>query len=291
MDRLPSTSGAPAAASRSRHLVVGGVALAIGVAAGWLAHGTLRPPPPAPPPLPTAVLDSLDASLARVRGRLTRVDPPTSGEESALRRPQTPSYTDHLEMADSLGVDPVDGETELDALVRAGRLVPLVDSPLYAVRVLEHSKPFVTPATRRWLDAMGTRFRDATDRAGLPPYRPVVSSALRTADLQRDLRRSNRNATSGRSSHEYGVSIDFDYSDYRLAPSGADSLRIVAADTQRELAQRLADAGTDDLGRAYWVHLYGLLARVLAEEQRAERALVLLEDAQPVFHVTVTLPS
>ena len=144
----------------------------------------------------------------------------------------------------------------------------------------------MTPATARWLDAVAERFQARLAEAGLPAFRPVVSSVLRTADLQASLRQTNRNATSGRSSHESGVSVDFDHTDFR-APARVAPLGLPAADRQGERADRLARLATDDLARAHWLHLFGVMVRVLAEEQRAGRALVLLEAEQPVFHVTV----
>ena len=267
-------------------LAAGLLLVALGATAGWLGHDALTPPPAAPPPVATAALDSLDARLARLRAGLERLEAPRPDEDAALRRPATPGYAEHRRLADSLGVAPVTDERALARLVRAGRLVPLVDTDGYVVRVLEHSKPFVTPATRDWLDAVATRFQARLRAAGLPPLRVVVSSALRTADLQADLRRTNRNATGGRSSHEYGVSVDFDYSDFR-APAAVAPLGLPATDRQGQAADRLARLATDDLARAYWVPLSGELLRVLADEQRAERALVLLESEQPVFHVTV----
>ena len=260
--------------------------LAIGAAAGWFLRPALFPPPPPPPPLPSVALDSLAARGARLRARLERLDPPTSAEEAPMRQPRTAPYRDHLTLGDSLGVPPLRGEGDLAALVARGRLVPLATTDGYVVRVLEHSKPFVTPATLAWLDGTSRRFQERLADAGLPPFRLVVSSALRTADLQADLRRTNRNATSGRSSHEFGVSIDLDHTDFR-APSAVPPLRLPVSDAQADLADYVSRLHTDDLARAYWPHLFGVLARVMADEQAEERALVLLESEQPVFHVTV----
>ena len=268
------------------------VALALigGVALGW----ALKPdPPPLPPPPPpprgsTPALDSLSALVSARRAAFERLPAPTSAEEGALRRPRTPPYSEHLEWADSLGVEPLDGEGELAGHLAAGRLVPLVDTEFYTVRVLEHSKPFVLPRLRDELDGVGRAFQAELARQGLPPYRFTVSSALRTSDLQRDLGRSNRNATSGTSSHEYGASADIVTFRYSLQPSAVDSLQVPYADPETERAQRWATQWSDDLGRANWDPLFGVMARVLGERQRAGRLLVLLEAEQPVFHITVS---
>ena len=137
---------------------------------------------------------------------------------------------------------------------------------------------------------MGQRFQAALAAAGLPPYRVTVSSALRTADLQRELGETNRNATSGRSSHEYGASVDLVYTRYSLRPSAADTLAIPFDDAGTPRAQRLATRWADDLAGTYNDRLFGVLARVLYDMQREGRLLVLLEDEQPVFHITLDHP-
>ena len=65
------------------------------------------------------------ARLATLRARLERLPTATPEEENALRRPRTPSYSVHLEWADSLGVPPLSSEPELSARLADGRLVPL----------------------------------------------------------------------------------------------------------------------------------------------------------------------
>lgn len=264
-------------------------ALVLGLGLGWSLHRQLAPPPPPPPPSAglTPAVDSLAAYVTRLRGRFEQLREPTSSEENRLRRPATPSYTEHLDRADSLGVPPLDTEAELATHLRTGRLVPLVDNPFYVVRILEHSKPFVRPLLRERLDEVGRRFQTALADAGLPPYRITVSSALRTADLQRDLARTNRNATSGRSSHEYGASVDLVYTRYALWPTAADTLRVPFTDPAIPKAQRLATRWADDLAGTYDDRLFGALARVLGEMQDEGLLLVLLEDEQPVFHITL----
>ena len=264
-------------------------ALVLGLGLGWSLHRQLQPPPPPPPPSAgmTPAVDSLASYVTRLRSRFEQLREPTSGEENRLRRPATPSYTEHLDRADSLGVPPLDTEAELATHLRTGRLVPLVDNEFYVVRILEHSKPFVRPALRERLDEVGRRFQTALADAGLPPFRVTVSSALRTADLQRDLARTNRNATSGRSSHEYGASVDLVYTRYALWPTASDTLQVPFTDPAIPKAQRLASRWADDLAGTYDDRLFGALARVLGEMQDEGLLLVLLEDEQPVFHLTL----
>ena len=275
---------------RTTLLIAG--ALIVGAGLGWAAREVTTPPPPPPPPDlgSTPALDSLDAHVLRLRGRLETLREPTSQEENSLRRPNSPPYRTHLEMADSLGVPPLESEADLVGHLRAGRLVPLTDTEHYTVRILEHSKPFVLPALRDRLAEVGRRFQSALAEAGLPRYRYTISSALRTADLQRDLGRSNRNAATGRSSHEYGASVDIVYTRYALQPSAADTLDVPFTDPEVGRAQRLASRWTADLAGVYDDRLFGALTRVLREVQREGKLLVLLENEQPVFHLTLDLP-
>ena len=268
-------------------------ALAGGLVLGAVLRDATTPPPPLPEVADgsTPALDTLDAHMTRLRGRFEQLRETTSGEENRLRRPRTPSYREHLEMADSLGVPPLSGEGELREHVRAGRLVPIVDGPYYSVRVLEHSKPYVLPGLSDRVDEVGRRFQARLADAGLPPYRLTISSALRTADLQADLATSNRNATSGTSSHEYGASVDLVYTRFSLRPSAADTLRVPVGDPGLPRAQRLATRWANDLAGTYDDRLFGALARVLGEMQDEGLLLVLLEDEQPVFHITLDTPS
>lgn len=275
----------------TRPALLGVLALVIGFTLGWAIRDASMPTPaPPPPPGSTPALDSLEAAVLRLRGRFGAYREPTAGEENRLRRPQTPLYRDHLEMADSLGVPPLRGETDLAGHLRMGRLVPLVDTEHYTVRILEHSKPFVLPALRDRLTEVGRRLQERLQRAGLPRYRFTISSALRTADLQEDLGRTNRNATAGRSSHEYGASVDLVYTRYSLQPSPADTLGVPTSDPEAARTQRLYSRWADDLAGVYDDRLFGALARVLDEMQQEGRLLVLLEDEQPVFHITLDTP-
>ena len=267
------------------------VSLGVGAVLGWSLRAEAEPERLPPPALAgdAPAVDSLAAHVLRLRGRFEQLREPTANEENRLRRPRTPSYRRHLEMADSLGLL-VSTEGALDRAVRAGRLVPLVDNEYYVVRILEHSKPFVLPGLLDRLDETGRRFQAELDAAGLPPYRLVISSALRTSDLQADLGQSNRNAASGTSSHEYGASADFVYTRYALWPSAADTLDVRTSDPALAVAQRLASEWANDLAGVYDDRLFGALARVMHRMQEEGRLLVLLESEQPVFHVTLDLP-
>ncbi|MEM1056145.1 MAG: DUF5715 family protein [Bacteroidota bacterium] len=271
-------------------VLLGAAVSAAAFALGWHMRGATIPLPPPPDVTASPALDSLDVRARALRARLERLRTATPEEENALRRPRTPSYREHLEWADSLAVQPLSSEQELSRHLRDGTLVPLVDTEHYVVRTLEHSKPFVTPLVLDRLAETGRRFQAELAESGLPPYRFTISSALRTSDLQRDLGRRNRNATSGTSSHEYGASVDIVTFRY-AAPLASDSLTVRYSDPHAERADRYLSDVTTEAARARWDHLFGPLTRALGAMQREGRLLVLLEALQPVFHITAREPS
>ncbi len=257
---------------------------ALGVFVGWLLFFS----EPLPTPLEARrTLDALSEQLQITRANFERLQPPTSDEENALRRPETPPYSDHLEIADSLGVEPVSGEGDISNYLRSGELVPLVENEFYTVAVLEHSAPFITPSLFTLLDEIGRRFQAGLAEHGLPIYRFTLSSATRTADLQSDLRVGNRNATSGTSSHEFGMSVDIVNFRYSYVESESDRIDVRDDELSDQINEQLAETYRA-YGGLYWDHLFGQMTRVLDDLQREGSVLVLLEAEQPVFHITVT---
>lgn len=211
-----------------------------------------------------------------IRARFERLPPPSGDEENALRVRRTVPYRVHREKGEELGVPRVTAMAQIDEHVRAGRLVPLTDTRYYTVRTLEHSAPFITPDLEELLNEIGRRFQDGLTERGLPPYRFVISSALRTPSLQDDLRSSNQNAATNASSHEYGVSVDIVTWRYRLDQDGLDGP-----------VDHLRSEMLMAYGYRYWDHLFGLMTTIMTDLQREGAAVVLLEDRQPVFHTTV----
>lgn len=258
--------------------------LALGVLAGWFLFYS---EPPATPSETQRAFDTLEEQLQNTRANFERLQPPTSAEENSLRRPETPPYRDHLEIADSLGVEPVTGEGDISRYLRSGDLVPLVENEFYTVMVLEHSAPFVTPAMKALLDEIGRRFQAGLGEHHLPVYRFTISSATRTADLQADLRVGNRNAAPGTSSHEYGMSVDVVNFRYAYNQSIADHIDMRGGALSQRINNQLNETHRA-YGGLYWDHLFGLMTRVLGDLQREGSVLVLLEAEQPVFHITVT---
>ena len=224
-----------------------------------------------------------DSALAVLSRRFETVDDLKTAQERALRRLRN---ADHVRRAQARGVGRVSGEDEIRRHVEAGRLVPLADTAFYHIQKLDYSVPYVTPATAELLRELGRRFQDSLRVRGLPRYRYVISSVLRTADNQRALRRINPNATGGTSSHEFGTTLDVVYHTYVYAPDPADALAPTGYAFLDDRLGGLRIRAYDALGMRYWQELQGLLGRVLIGLQREGRAYVLLEREQPVFHIT-----
>ena len=209
-------------------------------------------------------------------------------EEEALR--QYPNAR-HVERGRSLGLRPESTEA-MEAAIADGRLVRLEDSTEHWVlREMGASRPVVTPGARSLLVRLGEAFHAELAERGLPPYRFEISSALRTPEGQAALRRSNPNAASGTSAHEFGTTVDIPYSAYaapaelpaeiRSALEGVESPEIRA---ELETVARLI---LDRMAARKSRELKAILGDVMREAQSRGEVYVTLERQQPVYHITV----
>lgn len=128
----------------------------------------------------------------------------------------------------------------------------------YSLAPMGHSVPYLRPNAKAALDQIGNAFRDSLKSKGLPEYRIVVTSILRTkADVER-LQKSNTNATSN-SCHCYATTFDISYAQFERITPGAP----------------LSNA-----------ELKAVLGEVLLEQRRAGKIYVKYELGQPCFHIT-----
>jgi hypothetical protein len=236
------------------------------------------PPPPAPPPTAedSARARAHVAALAdSVRAAFARAKPLTAREVAELRQDKN---AEQVATAQSLGIR-AGGQAEIERLERAGRLVALGDSTeWWVLRDMDHSVPYVIPDAKAMLAELGRRFQARLARLGLPPYRLKVTSALRTADTQEDLRKINTYASRTVSSHEFGTTMDVSHERFavpahlRTAGTGAEEME---ADSLEAIGKENAKAMQAELGRAIL-------------EMRSEGLLyVMMENLQPVYHMTV----
>jgi precorrin-6B methylase 1 len=121
------------------------------------------------------------------------------------------------------------------------------------------------------LAELGRRFHARLDRLGLPHYRMKVTSALRTDETQAELRRINSYASRTVSAHEFGTTIDVSHERFAV-PAGTGEME---AEVLEEVGKEHAKVLQAELGRA------------IAEMRDAHDLHVMMENQQPVYHMTV----
>jgi len=235
-------------------------------------------PAAAPPPLAAADSARVRAQVAALgdslRAAFARARPLGASEVGRLRQDRNAEQT---ATARRLGIEP--GSGSVDALARAGRLVPLGDSTAYWVlRDMDHSVPCVTPDARRMLEDLGRRFHARLDRLGLPRYRMKVTSALRTDETQAELRKTNSYASRTVSAHEFGTTVDVSHERFAVPadpwPDGSAALEV-----EREMLE--------EVGKEHAKILQAELGRAIAGLRGRHALHVMMENQQPVYHMTV----
>jgi hypothetical protein len=246
--------------------------------------------PQAPRPAPPRPMTSADSAQVRTRvaaesaavvaafGKVPRLK---AREVGNLRLDKNATQ---VASAQRLGVQ-VSGQAEIDRMVQQGRLVPLGDSTQYWIlRGMDHAAPYVTPDTKAMLEDLGRRFHARLDRAGLPRYRIKITSAIRTAEAQVDLRRTNSYAATTTSAHQFGTTVDVSHERFAVpagprmgggASPALDGAWEMEADMLEEVGKENARALQAELGRA------------LTELREAGAIHVMMENKQPVYHFTL----
>jgi hypothetical protein len=172
---------------------------------------------------------------------------------------------------------------KLESNIAAEKLVELQDTTeLWALHNLNFSVPYVTPSARSMIAEIGQRFHTKLDSLGVPRYRIVITSALRTPDKQAALRRVNSNASKIESAHEFGTTVDIAYRRFAAPVDAAP----IPADTIR----RLADSVLVKTANLRSAELQAVLGRVIREMQQEGKLMVMMERRQTVYHITVARP-
>lgn len=270
-----------------------GFTLALGALGAW---GCAEAPDDGAPGAATVEVRQLQAALGRQMAQITaRADSMdealrplpllTSREEADLQR--FPN-AEHIRRARSLGVSPLDSGAAADSLAQAGELVRLPDSTSYwVIRDLEHSQPYVTADVPVLLEEIGRRFHEELDRLGVPRVRFEVSSVLRTAEQQADLRTTNPNATRGTSSHEFGTTLDVAYSGYAAPADAGEPIRVPGIPALEAPLEEVRLLAIERIAARRSRELKAILGQVLRQMQDEGKVLVTLEERQPVYHMTV----
>ena len=164
------------------------------------------------------------------------------------------------EVASRIGL-PRPPKDRADAASMRKSLVEIETNGNYIVDSLTHSVPYLIPAAKRELDAIGDEWSDILQRNGLPHYRFYVTSVLRTQEDIKYLQRSGNINSVTQSCHCYGTTFDLAYMRY-------------------DKVTRTRDYMHED-------NLKLVLGQVLLNHQRAGKIYVKYEAKQSCFHITV----
>ncbi|RAI88350.1 DUF5715 family protein [Algoriphagus yeomjeoni] len=164
----------------------------------------------------------------------------------------TKEYDKHLFAGENNGFGAIENESHLNKLIEEEELVLINEGQGYEVMKLTHSHPYITPYSKVVLEELGLAFQILTDSKSSM----TLTSVTRTPEQQKSLRRRNSNATSGESSHSYGVSFDISY------------IRFNGKKNWNRSKQKK-------------------LEKILTEFQDAGKILFIKERKQSCYHVTV----
>ena len=129
---------------------------------------------------------------------------------------------------------------------------------------MQQSIPYLVPRAANLLQHIGRTFIDSLMVKQLPLHTIVITSALRTEEDVRKLRKINGNV-SEQSCHRYGTTIDISYRSFYDVASGKQEP--VSADMQERLKL--------------------VLSEVLRDCRNEGRCWVIYERKQACFHLTV----
>ena len=172
----------------------------------------------------------------------------------------------HLKFAQKNGIAGFKSDTEfkknLSKLLREKKLVHVKSSKYYRIKTLTHSHPYLTPEASQLLKEIGQRFGKKLEQKGLRKYKYQISSMLRTGESQKQLSKSNVNASSN-SSHLYGTTFDISYR--KLVKKRFPGISVEITDGPAIL----------------------LLSEAIGELRKEGKCLVVTERIEACFHITV----
>jgi hypothetical protein len=164
----------------------------------------------------------------------------------------TKEYDNHLVAGENNGFGLIESGEHFQKLINENKLVLINRGTGYLVDQLTHSHPYVTPKSKTVLEELGVAFQLLTKKESFF----TITSVTRTPEQQTNLRKRNKNATAGISSHSYGVSFDISYIRFngKKGPNGS---------AQKDLES------------------------VLNEFQAANKIFFIKERQQSCYHITV----
>lgn len=168
----------------------------------------------------------------------------------------------HIDVAKVVGL-PSPLQLNSDVKKHKSKLTRISSTHNYKVDDLTHSLPYLTKNAAKELDAIAADFADILERNGLPHYRFIVTSVLRTEESVTALQKSGNINSTTNSAHCYGTTFDITY-------------------TRFDKKDRTSDYMTED-------NLKLVLGQALLNEQRAGHIYVKYEVKQACFHITSRL--
>lgn len=168
---------------------------------------------------------------------------------------------EHLKAAKSIGIAPLHSQEEAEELGRKVRLIS--DGESYCVDSLTHSIPYLIPGTAKLLEDIGSSFLDSLENKGLNAYKIIVTSATRTKEDVKKLRKKNTNATEN-SAHYYGTTFDISWKRFKKV--------------EHKSGRPTEDVGSDTLKM--------VLSEVLRDMRKSNRCFIKYELKQGCFHIT-----
>jgi len=150
----------------------------------------------------------------------------------------------------------------LKDLLKEDKLVKITSNKYYIVKRLSHSHPYLTPKAAQLLEDIGKRYRKKLEENGMGNYAYHITSLLRTKESQKNLSRSNMNASSN-TSHLYGTTFDIAYRSVSKRPLPWIKVEVYDAKAIK------------------------LLSEAIGELRRERRCVVVTERIEKCFHITV----
>lgn len=172
--------------------------------------------------------------------------------KEVLKVDATPLYQPHIDASKSFKIKLLETSKNVDNYNKKGKLTSVKTSGKgYTTQKLEYSRPFLVTKAKSTLEKIGSKFSKDNKGATF-----TVTSVTRTLEDQCRLRKVNKNASLGISSHNYGNSFDISY--VRFNGKHQQNAKLDAA-----------------------------LEKVLKHYEQAGRLYYIKEKQQSCYHVTI----
>ena len=127
--------------------------------------------------------------------------------DEVLKVEPTELYKPHLKSSKSFGIKILKNGKDVQKYINNGKLKKISKTGKgYRIQKLDYSRPYLNSKSKISLEKIATKFNKETNGSTL-----TISSVTRTLEDQCNLRKVNRNASLGISSHNYGNSFDISY--------------------------------------------------------------------------------